>query len=357
MGLLRRLLVILPFLCLLAATSTSAQSFKCSSTTPCRSLVGYSSENASTLSDIQSLFGVKNLRSLLGANNLPLSTSRNFTIPAQQTVKVPIPCICYNNTGISNKVPIYTVKPDDGLFVIASYVFSGLLQYEQIVVVNKIANPNLIEVGEKLWIPLPCSCDQVNGEDVVHYAHVVAEGSTVEAIAAQFGSDTQTLLKLNGMNDSDQLIADVPFDVPLKACNSSIRSDSLDYPLLVANGSYAVTADNCVKCSCDSANNLTLQCEPSQLKPIKWRSCPLMQCEASGGLFIGNMTSSSSCNRSDCAYAGYNNQSIFTSLAVESTCPSPPSSSTPSNTGSKTGLNRNFIFFAFQVLLLSFYLS
>lgn len=249
---------------------------------------------------------------------------------------------------------MYTVKPDDGLYVIASSVFSGLLQYEQIVVVNKIANPNLIEVGEKLWIPLPCSCDEVNGEKVVHYAHVVAEGSTVDAIAAQFDTDTQTLLKLNGMTDKNQLIADVPFDVPLKACNSSIRSDSLDSSLLVANGSYAVTADNCVKCNCDSANNWTLQCEASQLKPVNWQTCPSMQCEASGGLFIGNTTSLSSCNHSDCAYAGYNKQTIFTSLVVESTCPSSPTSSPPGNIGLKIGLNRNLIFFS--VLLLSFYL-
>ncbi|GKV16774.1 hypothetical protein SLEP1_g27365 [Rubroshorea leprosula] len=48
--------------------------------------------------------------------------------------------------------------------------------------------------------------------------------------------------------------------------------------------------------------------------------CPPMQCEASRGLLIGNMTSLSTCNRSTCAYAGYNNQTIFTSLTVESTC-------------------------------------
>lgn len=69
-----------------------------------------------------------------------------------------------------------------------------------------------------------------------------------------------------------------------------------------------------------------LQCLPSQLKTIKsnWEACPSMQCEEASGslLYIGNTTSSSNCNRSTCAYAGYNNETILTSLIPESTCPS-----------------------------------
>ena len=140
------------------------------------------------------------------------------------------------------------------------------------------------------------------------------------------------------------------------ACTSVVKNTSLDYPLLLSNGTYAYTANNCVKCQCYSANNWTwvyhlmvcnigflpfpllasrrlilseifffasfldwwvrLQCEQSGLN-ITNGTCPSMEC-GSSGLSIGNSTSTT-CNRTTCAYAGYTNQTIFTSL-VESTC-------------------------------------
>lgn len=108
------------------------------------------------------------------------------------------------------------MKKDDGLYFIASVVFSGLLKYQQIVAANNIPDENKIEIGQKLWIPLPCSCDEVDGEKVVHYAHVVQAGSTVEEIARQFGTNSRTLLSINGMANDSQLMADQSLDVPLK---------------------------------------------------------------------------------------------------------------------------------------------
>ncbi|EOX97476.1 Lysm domain GPI-anchored protein 2 precursor, putative isoform 2, partial [Theobroma cacao] len=122
-------------------------------------------------------------------------------------------------------------------------------------------------------------------------------------------------------------------------CNSPIRSDSLDFPLLAANGTYVFTANGCVRCTCDAAvNNSTLRCEPSQNKPSRWETCPSMQCEASDGLSLGNSTTSG-CNRTTCSYAGYNNSTIFTTLEQDSTC----SSTTPSNDVTRISLNWDFL--------------
>jgi hypothetical protein len=63
-----------------------------------------------------------------------------------------------------------------------------------------------------------------------------------------------------------------------------------------------------------------LQCEPSGKKPSSWSACPAMQCEG-GLLTIGN-TTTSGCNTTTCAYAGFSgDQNIFTALATQSTCP------------------------------------
>ncbi|MBA0591839.1 hypothetical protein Gorai_008833, partial [Gossypium raimondii] len=318
---------------------SAAQSFKCSSSDPstCHALVGYITVNNTNLGAIQSLFSVKNLRSLLGANNLPLNTKRSYAIPAQQVIKVPINCLCNNNTGTSSGAPIYTVQPGDGLYHIAAEVFSRLLLYQQIAAANNIRDANLITIGDKLKIPLPCSCDEVDGQKVVHYAHMVKSGSSLGEIAQEFGTNEETLARINGIKADSDLKADQPIDVPLKGIvtfvypsalqavvklgklllHSSISSDSFDFPLLAANGTYLFTANGCVKCMCDAANNWTLHCEPSQNKPSKWDTCPSMKCQGAEGLSIGNSTAAG-CNRSTCSYAGFNNSTIMTTLVQDS---------------------------------------
>lgn len=333
--------------------SVAQQAFKCTEGTACRSLVGYKSPNTTSISSIQKLFGVKNLHSLLGANNLPSSTLPNHTIQEQQVIKIPIPCICFNGTGASNKMPIYTVQPEDGLYYIANNVFMGLLAHKRIQQVNRIENPDMIDVGQELWIPLPCSCEEVDGERVVHYAHLVEEGSTVEEIAEKFGTTNDTLYRLNGISNNSQLIAATAFDVPLKACNSSVRSDSVDSPFLVPNNTYFFTANNRVKCKCDAANNWTLQCEPSGIKPSNQSTCPAMQCE--GGLLTIGSTTTSGCNTTTCAYAGFSgDQRIFTTLATQSTCTAPGGS--PGNFASRIGPSRNYLFICIHMILLLVYL-
>ncbi|KAJ6897012.1 hypothetical protein NC651_023025 [Populus alba x Populus x berolinensis] len=263
---------------------------------------------------------------LKGANNLSPSTLPNVTIPAKQPIKIPFTCLCINNTGLSNKQPIYTVQKDDGLYHIAAEVFSGLVTYQEIAAVNNVTDVNLIEVGQKLWIPLPCSCDDVDGVKVAHYGHVVEAGSSLEVIAQEHGTSRNTLMKLNGIANDSSLLA---------ACNSLVRNDSLDFPFLVPNNTYFFTANNRVKCKCDAANNWTLQCEPSGNKPSNWPTCPAMQCE-DGLSTIGN-TTTSGCNTTTCAYAGFSrDQRIFTTLATQSTCTAPGGS--PGNFASRIGL-------------------
>lgn len=209
------LLVSVSFFLSLSAQMTG--DFKCSgTTTTCLSLVGYSSKNATTFRNIQTLFAVKNLRSILGANNLPLNTTRNQRVNPNQVVRIPIHCSCSNGTGVSNRDIEYTIKKDDTLSLIATEIYGGLVTYQKISEVNKIPDPNKIEIGQKFWIPLPCSCDKLNSEDVVHYAHVVKLGSSLREIAAQFGTDNTTLAQLNGIIGDSQLLADYPLNVPLK---------------------------------------------------------------------------------------------------------------------------------------------
>ncbi|KAJ0489904.1 putative LysM domain-containing protein [Helianthus annuus] len=192
--------------------------FRCTNptSTTCNSLIDYKLPNTTTLSAITTLFQIRNLRSLLAANNLPITTSKDTVYNATQTLKIPFPCLCRNGTGISNHRPIYTVVPDDGLYHIAAEVFSSLVSYPQIQKVNNISDADTILVGQELWIPLPCSCDDVDGEAVMHYGYLVAAGNSVGGIAMEFNTTESTLLDLNGMGSAADLKADTIIDVPLK---------------------------------------------------------------------------------------------------------------------------------------------
>lgn len=205
----------------LTTTTTNAQPFSCKTSSKCTSMIDYVSPNDTTIFNITSLFGIsKNLLSYLGANNLPATTLPSLPIKAKQTVKIPFPCKCADGTGTSDGVPVYKVVPDDGLFHIASDIFGGLVLYPQIQAANNISDANKILVGQKLKIPLPCSCDEVDGEAVVHYGHVVTEGSTVEGIAKEFDTTQETLLKLNALGAPADLKAGVVLDVPLKGTST-----------------------------------------------------------------------------------------------------------------------------------------
>ncbi|KAF7112573.1 hypothetical protein RHSIM_RhsimUnG0215700 [Rhododendron simsii] len=113
-----------------AAIASTVESFNCSSSssgTTCNGLVGYVPANATTLSNITTLFAIQNsLNSLLGANNFLLTTSPNQSVSAQQTVRIPFPCICINGTGYPVNPLVHTVVSGDTMSDIVTVVFSGL---------------------------------------------------------------------------------------------------------------------------------------------------------------------------------------------------------------------------------------
>jgi chitin elicitor-binding protein len=208
---------VLLLLLLLAATA-SAANFTCASPpgTTCQSAIGYRVRNATTYGALVSRFNTTTLADLLGANDLPSTTPSSSRVPANATVRIPFTCLCAGNgVGQSDHHPIYTVQPQDGLDAIARNVFDAFVTYQEIATANNITNVNLIDVGQKLWIPLPCSCDQVLDADVMHFAHIVGGGETTSGIAATFGVSESTLLRINSIADPKSLLKDQILDVPL----------------------------------------------------------------------------------------------------------------------------------------------
>ncbi|CAH2079716.1 unnamed protein product, partial [Thlaspi arvense] len=258
------LLVAFSYLLSLCAQMTVLTgNFKCSSSpSTCISLVGYSSRHSTTLGNIQTLFSVKNFRLILEANNLPFSTTDAERVNPDQVVRIPIPCSCSNGTGVSNRVPVYKAKQGESLHYMGIEIFGGLVSYQKISDMNSLTDKSEIKISQKFWIPLPCSCDQLDGQNVVHYAHVVKEGSSLGEIAAQFGTDITTLARLNGISGDAPFLADYPLDVPLRGdarytrCAPRFRCGhltDLSYPFWTPEREECGHPDFKVNCSGDFA--------------------------------------------------------------------------------------------------------
>ncbi|CAA6673552.1 unnamed protein product [Spirodela intermedia] len=280
------------FLLVSACVAQPPPKFRCSSKSNCQALAGYVPPREMTYEAVRGL----------------------FDIPANTTVRIPFTCTCGNGTGVSERRPFYAVKNGDSLLAIAREIFGGLVTYQQIAAANGIANASLINAGQRLFIPLPCSCDDVDIH-TIHLAHVVKQGSTLAEVSREFGSSEASLISRNSISDPKSLLPGQVLDVPLTGCSSSsIHRDSPDYGLLVPNGSYALTAGNCIRLWCaktpDSLLNTTLRCN----QPLcNSNESPDHQLEI-------QIPYISACMVTWCFYAGFDNGKILTTTTSSSTC-------------------------------------
>lgn len=221
------------------APSAAAAKFTCNATAPrantCQALIAYAPPNATTLAAVRALFQLRSHRGLLAANGLPVTTPQ--TAPAPSPTRVRLPCLCSGGVGATFQRPTYRVRAGDTLDAVAKGVFGGLVTFQEIASANNVSDPNKVAVGQELWIPVPCSCDPVGGQPVVHYTYVVPQGSSVAGIAQEFGTTEEAIVAVNKMPDAKGLLAGQVLDVPLRGTvpTSSSRLPSFLPPFPVVH--------------------------------------------------------------------------------------------------------------------------
>ncbi|EEC68331.1 hypothetical protein OsI_36433 [Oryza sativa Indica Group] len=199
---------------LILASSASATNFTCTGPATCQSAIVYTPPAATTYIELLSSFETTTLRDLFDANGLPPSTPSHTAIPANATVIVPFRCSCVAGANRPESQPFHIIQPNDNMSYIAAQ-FDDFVTYQEIAAASNISNPDFLEVGQELWIPLPCSCDQVEGNNVTHFAYKVRAADNVSKIAARFGVKESTLLKINGITDPKNLTQGQILDVPV----------------------------------------------------------------------------------------------------------------------------------------------
>uniref|UniRef100_I1R0V8 LysM domain-containing protein n=2 Tax=Oryza glaberrima TaxID=4538 RepID=I1R0V8_ORYGL len=199
---------------LFLVSSASATNFTCTGLATCQSAIVYTSPAATTYIELLSSFETTTLHDLFDANGLPPSTLSHTAIPANATVIIPFRCSCVAGANRSESQPFHIIQPNDNMSYIAAQ-FDDFVTYQEIAAASNISNPDFLEVGQELWIPLPCSCDQVEGNNVTHFAYKVRAADNVSKIAARFGVKESTLLKINGITDPKNLTQGQILDVPV----------------------------------------------------------------------------------------------------------------------------------------------
>ncbi|OVA06152.1 Peptidoglycan-binding lysin domain [Macleaya cordata] len=293
----------------------------CSNSDSCNAMVGYTLYTDLKVSQVASLFQIDPI-SLLTANAIDISYPdvENHILPSKLFLKIPITCSCVD--GIRKSVTTrYKTRPSDTLALIADNVYSGLVSADQIREANSVSDPSVLDVGQILTVPLPCTCfnSSDNNLPAVYLSYVVRPMDTLAGIAAGYSTTITDLMNVNAMGSQAIKAGDI-LAVPIPACASNFPRYSADFGLNVPNGSYAITASHCVQCSC-GPGNLNLYCTPASLAV----SCSSMQCRNSN-LMLGNVTvqpSSAGCNVTSCTYGGFVNGTILTTLftSLQPRCP------------------------------------
>uniref|UniRef100_A0A5B7BY32 Putative lysM domain-containing GPI-anchored protein 1-like n=1 Tax=Davidia involucrata TaxID=16924 RepID=A0A5B7BY32_DAVIN len=286
----------------------------CNSSDSCTSLLSYHLPWDSKLAEIAYRFQV-NISDILASNSIDPTqpSSWNLILPSKSTVKVPISCPCVD--GIRRSLStLYTVRAVDTVDSI-SEGYGGLVSAEQIRSVNGINVKNPVTSGQSLVIPLPCTCfnNNNNGATAVYMSYVVQSGESLGSIGAEYGTTVSELEAVNGLGQPQVDPGDI-LAIPLPAC-SSTSLNWYNESLIVPSGSFALTANNCIQCSCGQSR-LSLQCSPSGIVA----SCSHLQCKGSN-LFIGDtyeMQTAFGCNVTACAYRGHSGRKIFRSLVNSS---------------------------------------
>ncbi|XP_059640693.1 lysM domain-containing GPI-anchored protein 1-like [Cornus florida] len=286
----------------------------CSSSDSCTSLLSYNLPWDSKLSEIAYRFQV-NISDVLASNSIDPTPALSWDLimPAKSMVKVPISCPCVDGIRRSMST-IYTVRAADNVSSI-SEGYGGLVSAEQIRIANGVSVKNPVTGGQGLVIPLPCTCfnNSNNGATTVYMSHVVQSGESLGSIGAEYGTTVSNLEGINGLGQPQVDPGDI-LAVPLPAC-SSANLNWRNESLIVPNGSFALTANNCIKCSCRQSD-LSLQCSPSGIVA----SCSHLQCKGSN-LFIGDVyekPTALGCNVTACNYRGHFGRKIFRSLVNSS---------------------------------------
>lgn len=239
--------IFLLFQALLTVTSKSTIE-PCTNSDTCNALLGYTLYTDLKVSEVSSLFQIDPI-SLLTANAIHISYPdvEHHILPSKLYLKIPISCSCVD--GIRKSVSTnYKIRPSDTLSTIADSVYGGLVSSDQLKEANSINDPSVLDVGQNLVVPLPCTC--FNGSDnslpAIYLSYVVQPLDSLAAIAARYFTTLTDLMNVNAMGTTAISDGDI-IAIPIPGI---IFSNSVSVFFFVLS-IISFIEFNCLWCECD----------------------------------------------------------------------------------------------------------
>ncbi|KAH1218981.1 LysM domain-containing GPI-anchored protein 1 [Glycine max] len=119
--------------------------------------------------------------------------------PRSSSSKSPSPAPASTIFANSSLLNIRPAPPTP--FDIADAVYAGLVSSNQLHEANSISDPSILDVGQNLVVPLPCTC--FNGSDnslpAIYLSYVVRLVNTLTAVAARYFTTLTDLMNVNAM--------------------------------------------------------------------------------------------------------------------------------------------------------------
>ncbi|KAL8100175.1 serine/threonine receptor-like kinase NFP [Apium graveolens] len=211
----KRVICILPtmflfFLCCnsqaqIQPTNPAYSGYNCNASqtiSPCQTYVFYQARSPDYL-DLASI------ADLFSVSRLMISHPSNISSPSSpliafQSLFIPIQCSC-NKINTSRSISYaglnYTIKKGDSFYLVSRNHFQNLTRYQSVQVVNPSLVPTNLEIGVNVIFPIFCKCPtkaQLGNQTNYLISYVFQPSDNLSSIATKFGSDTQSIIDVNG---------------------------------------------------------------------------------------------------------------------------------------------------------------
>ncbi|KAI6700154.1 hypothetical protein NL676_014478 [Syzygium grande] len=176
--------------------------FSCSANSPtlCPAYVAYIAQEPEfiNLGSISDLFGVSRL-SISQASHL---ASEDDPLYPGQLLLIPITCGCSGDSFFANIT--YQIKNGDSYFLVSMKAFENLTNWQVEEEMNPGIDPNILQIGTKVTIPLYCKCPaKADSEAGFNFlvTYVWQPGDALSSVAKMFNTTPSDIVKENnGVN-------------------------------------------------------------------------------------------------------------------------------------------------------------
>ncbi|KAJ9169741.1 hypothetical protein P3X46_017898 [Hevea brasiliensis] len=149
--------------------------------------------------------------------------SVNDRIPPEKSIIVPVSCSCTGSIYQHNTP--YTIKSTETYFSIANDTYQGLTTCQALMGQNYY-DPQNLQVGTELMVPLRCACPSQNQTEngvISLLMYMVTWGDSITSIANDFGADVESILTANRLPQNGVIFPITPILVPLKSDSCKVN--------------------------------------------------------------------------------------------------------------------------------------